>query len=149
MGSRYVRPETTILHISQGDTLTVKKRLTHGERSAGYARQYVAGPDGALHVDPPQIKLAMVTAYLIDWSLTGLDGHQVPILNEPIEVLEAALNGLSPEDFGEIHTAIETHEKAMKAERTREKKVMPATPDAGATSPSPSAVAGESIGSVN
>ena len=29
MGSRYVRPETTLLHISQGDTLTVKKRLTH------------------------------------------------------------------------------------------------------------------------
>lgn len=144
MGSRYVRPETTILHISQGDTLTVKKRLTHGERSASYARQYEPGPDGTLALKPAQIKLSMVTAYLIDWS--GLNG---PILHEPIEVVEAALNGLPPEDFDEIHAAIEKHEKAMRAERTREKKLKESANGAEATSVSPSAVSGALTGSVS
>lgn len=149
MGSRYVRPETTILPISQGDTLTVKKRLTHGERSESYARQYEPGDEGRLHLKPAQIKLSMVTAYLIDWSIVGLDGQQVAILHEPIEVVESALNGLSPEDFDEIHTAIEKHEKAMRAERVREKKQTAATSDGAAISPSPSAAAGASTGSVS
>jgi hypothetical protein len=149
MGIRYVRPETTILPISQGDTLTVKKRLTHGERSAAYARQYAPGPDGLLHTVPEQIKLSMVTAYLIDWSITGLDGNQVAILGEPIEVVEAALNGLSPEDFDEIHAAIDKHEKAMRAERVREKKQKGPTPAVEVTSPSLLDAAGASTGSVS
>lgn len=147
MGTRFVRPETTSLPISQGDTLTVKRRLTHGERSAAYARQYAPGPDGTLHTVPEQIKLSMVTAYLIDWSLAGPDGERVAIFGEPLELVEAALNGLSPEDFDEIYTAIDTHEKAMRAERAKAlKKTAPAS---GTISTSPSPVSGDSTGSVS
>ena len=149
MGSRYVRPETTLLHISQGDTLTVKKRLTHGERSASYARQYEPGPDGMLVLKPAQIKLSMVTAYLIDWSLVDLRGDRVEVLGQPLEVVEAALNGLSPEDFEEIHAAIEKHEKAMRAERAREKKLTASSNGAEVTSGSRSAVDGPSPSSVS
>ena len=147
MGNRFVRPSTTTLTISDGDTLTVKTRLTHGERSDSYARQYAANDDGKLTLIPGQIKLSMVTAYLVDWSLTDAAGQVVPIFQEPIGVVEAALRSLSPEDFNEVYTAIATHEKKLQAERTQEKKRR--MTDDAATSPSPSAVAGASTGSVS
>lgn len=120
--TRYLPPETKVLHISQGDTLTVLKRLTHGERQAIFGRQYQSGPDG-LALRTAQLGLAKVTAYLLDWSLVGPDGKQVIIRDQPIEVLEAALNNLPPEDFDEIKEAIDAHENAMLAERALEKKL--------------------------
>ena len=46
--SRFVRPDVTVLHISEGDTLTVKRRLNAGEHRAMFARMYLAGVDGQL-----------------------------------------------------------------------------------------------------
>lgn len=150
MESRYEQPETTLLHISQGDTLTVKKRLTYGERSESYARQYEPREsDGQLVLLPGRIKLSLVTAYLLDWSLIGRDGNRVAIYREPIDVVEASLKGLPPEDFEEIHDAIVKHEKAMLAARAREKKQKASSNDAGAILTSPSAVAGALTGSVS
>lgn len=148
MGSRYSRPETTTITISQGDTLLVHKRLTHGQRSAAIDRQYEPGPDGTLHLKPGQIKLSLVTAFLIDWSITDFNGERVVILHEPIDVVEAALNGLLSDDFDEIHAAILKHDKAMAAERAKEKK-QKASRVAAPTSPSLSDVAGVSSGSVS
>ena len=89
----------------------------------------------------------MVTAYLVDWSLTDAAGQVVPVFQEPIAVVEAALRNLSPEDFDEVHTAIAAHEKKLLAERAQEKKRR-MTADA-ATSPSPSAATGVLTGSVS
>jgi len=147
MASRFVRPSTTTLTISDGDTLTVKTRLTHGERSDSYARQYETDDDGKLKVIPGQIKLSMVTAYLVDWSLTDDAGERIVIMGEPIEVVERIVRNLFSEDFDEIYTAIALHEKQMVAERAREKKRR--TSGAAVTSPSPSAVAGALTGSVS
>lgn len=122
MGSRVVRPETTKLHISDGDWLLVKKRLTHGEQSAAFQRRYHAQADGVL-VNLSQVDLAQVTAYLLDWSLVDLDDRLLVIRGEPIDNVEAALNSLEPESFAEIATAIRTHEAAMQAERVAEKNV--------------------------
>jgi len=71
--SRFVRPETCRLLLASGESLTVKKRLTHGEQRAAYARMSVAGPDGRRIVDTLQHGMALVTAYLVDWHLLDDD----------------------------------------------------------------------------
>jgi hypothetical protein len=137
---RFVRPETTILPISDGDTLVVRKRLTHGERQASVTRMY-SGTDGRLN--PEQIKMAVVTAYLLDWSLVGFDQKQIVIRDQPIEALESALNNLDPDDFDEIKKAIEAHANAVQDERMAEQKKRASS----TTSTSPAGAAGATSGS--
>lgn len=147
MGHRFVHPSTTVLTISEGDTLTVKTRLTHGERSDSYERQYITDDDGKLTLKAGQIKLSMVTAYLVDWSLTDADGARVVIAGQSVDLVESVLRNLSPDDFDEIHTAIVKHEKQMTAARAQEKKRWATA--AAVISPSPSAAAGVLTGSVS
>ena len=115
--SRFVQPDLRVLPISNGDTLTVRKRLNHGEQTAVFARMYATGLDGALRVDPLKSGQALVVAYLIDWTLTNDAGDVVKIRDLPPDGVEAALNALEPEAFTEIKEAIEKHELEMIAER--------------------------------
>lgn len=149
MASRVVRPETLTLQISGGDWLLVKKRLNAGEQRAMFARMYLAGIDGLLRANPLQHGLAQITAYLLDWSLTGPDDAQIVIRDKPIEVVAAALDALDPESFGEIRLAVEAHEEAMSKAREQEKNGRDGVKESSAISPSPSAVAGLSTASVN
>jgi hypothetical protein len=135
MGSRFVRPDTDTLTLANGDTLTVKRRLTHGERAAAMAR-ITALQSGA--------GMALVTAYLLDWHLAEDD---VPIRGVPVDELASVLDTLSPEDFAEILDAIETHIAAKTAERTAEKNETAGETTPAATSPSPSAAVGVLTGS--
>lgn len=146
MASRFTRPETRVLTISNGDTLTVKKRLSAGERRAMFARMYVPGPTGALLLNPLQQGLAEATAFLLDWSLTDDAGNQVVIRELDVSALEQVLNGLNPDDFGEIVDAIEAHEAEMRKEIADQKKAAGET-TSSATSPSPDASAGDTSGS--
>lgn len=118
--SRFVRPDVTVLTLANGDTLTVKKRLTQGERTVAYTRIYATEANGTRN--PFVVDLAMVTAYLIDWSLVGLDGAPVPIRGLSIDELTAIINTLDPEDFSEISAVITAHEQRMREERAAEKK---------------------------
>ena len=118
MGSRFVRPELTTIPISQGDTLTVRARLTAGERRAMYSRMYY--PD-TVKVDPMRVHLATLTAYLVDWSLVDDAGRRVPIEGLPVAELETILNALDPESFTEIAEAIDRHADAHIAPRDTEK----------------------------
>ena len=146
--SRFVRPQTTTLALTRGDTITVKTRLTSGEQRDAFARMYIAGMDGRLRANPLQTGLAMMVAYLIDWSLTDDDGQPVPIKGLPIAELESVLNTLEPESFTEIKLAIERHEGAMAAARDVEKKTIPdGEPNAGAILASRSAADGVLTGS--
>ncbi len=144
MGSRFVRPDTTVLKISDGDTLTVKRRLTSGEQRACYARMYLAGVDGQLRVNPMETGLALVTAYLVDWSLTDDADTRVEIRGASIDELTSILNNLDHESFVEIKQAIEAHEVAMVVERTEEKKRMAGATNGLAISPSRSGPDGAS-----
>ena len=123
--SRFVRPQTTVITLSQGDTITIKTRLSAGEQHDAYARMYLAGADGKLHANPLQSGRAMITAYLVDWTLADDDGAIVPIRGLPLEELESVLSTLDPESFAEIKTAIEKHEAATAAARADEKKSQP------------------------
>lgn len=145
--SRFVRPETAILKLSHGDTLTVKRRLNAGEHRARFARMSLAGVDGTLNVNRLQIGLATITAYLLDWSLTTDDGAPVVIRGVSLDHLTSTLDGLDPESFTEIREAIEAHEIAMDAERAAEKNDRAIERALSVTSLSPSAVTGASSGS--
>jgi hypothetical protein len=144
--SRFVRPETTVLTLSDGATLTVKKRLTHGEQTESFARMYLAGVDGSLRVNPLQSSMALVTAYLVDWTVTDDTGSVVSIAGKSVGEVEAVLNAMGPDDFAEIKSAIEAHERAMSAERAAG-KLSDGAPESSATSPSPVDVAGDTSGS--
>lgn len=147
MGSRFVRPETAVLKISNGDTLTVKKRLSSGELRAYVSRMYLPTVDGTLKVSPLSSGVALVVAYLLDWSLTDDDGQPVVIRDASVDALTAALDNLEPESFTEIREAIETHEAAMAAERTAEKNGRGGGTASSVISPSLDGVVGDWIGS--
>lgn len=147
--SRFVRPQTCTLKISNGDTLTVKRQLTAGEQRAAYARMYLAGVDGTLKVDPFAAGVGLVTAYLLDWSLAGEDGAIVPIRGVSVDELTAALDTLDMESFTEIKEAIEAHDAAQLEEREEAKKKTANTTGDAPISSLPSAAVGASIGSAS
>jgi hypothetical protein len=144
--SRFPRPETAVLTLANGDQLTVKRRLTAGEQMDAYARMYTE-QDGRRFVDPLVSGLAMIEAYLLDWSLTDDEGHPVVILRQPRDVLVGALRNLDYPSYIEVKEAIEAHEARINRERV-EKKTDPAGALASSeTSTSPDAAAGGSNGS--
>jgi hypothetical protein len=148
MPTRVVRPDTTKLTISEGDWLLVKKRLNHGEQQEAFARRYISDALGN-RVNLRLAGMEKVTAYLLDWSLTDLEEKPLVIRDKSIEELESALNAIDPDSFAEIRAAIEAHEVAVATARAEEKKVPGGSSAADPISPSPSAAAGGSSGSVN
>jgi len=148
MGDWFVRPETTRLELSDGQWILVKRRLNAGEQRAAFRRQYTPNPDtGKLQVNPDGIGIAMVTAYLIDWSLTDHRDAPVEIAQQPFEVVLAALDNLEDDRFDEIKTAIEAHDAAQRKAREQEKKLRAGVTTSPTTSPSPDASAGAMSGS--
>lgn len=145
MASRFVRPETKTLPISHGDTLTVRKRLTAGERRAMFARMYA---EGTVRVDPIRVGVAAMTAYLLDWTLTDDDGKPVPIRDLSPDDIGRVLDNLTPESFNEIQDAIETHAEAMDAERVTEKNDQATESMSSATSPFVVPSTGDTTGSL-
>jgi hypothetical protein len=121
MGSRFVRPDTVQLRISQGDTLTVKRRLTAGEQRQLFAR-LVKSPtiDGTttpeIQIDVAQAGLSTILAYLVDWSFP-----ECAIRGASLDVVQAALDALDTDTYHEILAAITAHETAMAQEREQEK----------------------------
>jgi hypothetical protein len=147
--SRFVRPDTKRLTISNGDWLLVKTRLSWGESRAAFTRTYIPNADGTLRHNPLNLGMAQVTAYLLDWNLTDDDGQPVVIRGVSTDELMAALDNLSPEDFTEIRAAIEAHEAAMAAEQEEKKRSTAGTRTSEPISPLPSTVTGPLSGSVN
>lgn len=140
--SRFVRPETRTLTISDGDTLTVKKVLNAGEVRASYRRMLQAGGGGRAAKEA--IAVHEVIAYLLDWSLTDDAGQRVEIRGLSADDLLHVLDSLDADAFDEIHAAIQRHEVEMAAERAEAKKRRGGESASAATSPSRSAAAGPS-----
>ena len=144
--SRFARPEVTVLTLANGDTLTVKRRLTAGEQRAMFARMYRT-VDGVTKVDGLEVDRATVVGYLLDWSLTDDEGQPVPIRGLPPDELAIVVDGLTPEDFKEISAAIDAHSEAMSAVRQAEKKTPLGDTASPSTSPSPLDSGGATNGS--
>ncbi len=139
MASRFVRPDTAILKISNGDTLTVKRRLNAGEQRARKN----------MKLFPSLVDVADVLAYLIDWSLADDAGTKVEIAKLSRPDLTDMLDAIDPDSFTEIHTAVLEHEKRMTAEREQEKNGQDGANTSSAISPSPEPAAGASSGSAS
>jgi hypothetical protein len=136
MRSRFVKPEVTILSLSEGDSLTVRKRLTHGELQDAYARMYIAGLNGDLKMDARKYGDAMICAYLVDWTFRDEAGAVIPIRGLAPADLSAVLRDLDPLDWVEVRQAIEAHDAAMAEARTQEKKHPDGATASSATWPS-------------
>jgi len=121
--SRFVRPETVKLDLTDGDWLLVKRRLTAGEERHAFARilkQTAVGERMAL--DFEQTGLAKIVAYLLDWSLVDDTGAAVVIRDQAPATVEAILLNLDPASFAEIFNAITAHETAQLDALDAEKK---------------------------
>jgi len=145
--SRFVSPETHVIPISQGDTLIVKRRLNAGEQRDAFARMSVFTNEGDRRVDRMQVGIAMMVAYLLDWSLKDAQGNIVAIRGQSPETVTSALRLLDPDSFDEIKDAIELYDASIRSSREKEKNAQDGGNVSSATSPSPVVVIGESSGS--
>jgi hypothetical protein len=146
MDSRVVEPASLTLSISNGDWLRVRKRLNAGEHKRKVKRGVVHTADGP-HVDTVEAGTATILAFLLDWSLTDLQGEPLLIARQPPDVVEAALDLIDPDSYVEILRAIEAHEIAMEAERDAQKKIRNGDRTSSPPSSSPAPAASPSTGS--
>ncbi len=135
MAPRFVRQDrnSTTLPISQGDTLTVRRRLTAGERRT---QRGMATFQGLAEV-------SVILAYLLDWTIRDDKGVVVPIDGKATKDVVDILDALDPDTYDEINAAIQTHVAAMDAERDAEKNGQTGEP-VPQSSPSLVGVAGPS-----
>ena len=131
--SRVRRPELEILPLSAGDTITVKQFLTAGEfrelmRAATKpvriaAGSAAAGQDLAFEIDPTESGVAIVLAYLVDWTFADFNGRLLVIRDQPPAVVRAALDLIDADSYMEVQRAIQEHDKTMRAFAAAEKKM--------------------------
>jgi hypothetical protein len=114
MSIRMRRPETDRLDLTQGDHLVVKRDLTAGE-----FRDYLRASTkpGAWELDPLAAGMALVLAYLLDWSFQDADGKPLVITDQPPETVRAVLDHLDHESYMEVQRAVQAHQAAREAAR--------------------------------
>jgi hypothetical protein len=111
-----VEPAIDRLPLSDGDWLDVKRDLTTGEQRAMFVdmrRRFAPGETPM--VDPMQVGIARLLAYVVGWSLTDKD-------NRPVPVSAGAIDQLHPDEFNEMREAIDAHERRQETARSEEKK---------------------------
>jgi hypothetical protein len=118
--SRFVQPETRTLTLANGDTLTVRARLTAGEARAQWGRHY--DEKGTLIRNPALWNHSLVAAYLLDWSFKNGHGEVVSLRDKSLPDIMATVDALDEASFEEVVKAIDAHVSAMNAERAAEKK---------------------------
>lgn len=115
--SAFITPRTRLLTLPSGESITVRERLTHGERTASYARMSTLTPDGKRVVDALKSGDAIIIAYLVDWTFADDSGAVVSIRGLPADDLQSVLDNMDHEAVLAIKTAIEAHEEAMLREK--------------------------------
>ncbi len=140
--NRFVRPDEITIPLTHGDTITIRRELTHGERTEQYRRACVLRDDRLVR-DPLLGPVALITTYLVDWTIQGEGDRKVPIKDLSADELADILNQLQDEAFDEILQAILAHEAALARERSRPE----ALPPSAAISTSPVAAGGGTNGS--
>ena len=128
MSNRMRRPATDRLELSEGDYLVVKQDLTAGEyrdlmrASTKPVTVTAAGTPPQMELDPIAAGVAMVQAYLLDWSFTDADGRKILIADQPAAVVKAALDHIDSDAYMEVQRAIQDHQAARAALLAEEKK---------------------------
>jgi len=128
--NRFVRPETALLTLANGDTLVVKVRLNTGETRAMRAAILAGEDTGQSRAD--RAAYAVVLAYLLDWTITD-DGRPVVIRDQPVAAVRAVLDALDYDSFIDIANAIGDHVHRETERRAEEKKTTASAPTSSAT----------------
>lgn len=134
MSIRAHRPATERLEISAGDYLIVKQELTAGEfrdmirASTRPVTIVAAGQAPTVELDPTAAGLALVLAYLLDWSFADADGRKLVIADQPAAVVRAALDTIDADAYLEVQRAIQEHQRARAALVAEEKKTRSGAP---------------------
>ena len=120
MTSRFVRPETVTLPISNGDTITIRRQLNNGESRAMFAQAAI--PDSSPpRTDVMKLSMAMVVAYLLDWTFADADGARVDIRGLSATELAEVIDQLTLGTVQEMMNAISAH---IATEAALEKKLL-------------------------
>jgi len=129
MGIRFITPDTVTLPLSDGDSITIKTRLSHGERDAMLAR--MRADDGK------DLRAAELAGYLVAWS------SSVPYsLELPEDERIATINALDADSYDEMRDALKAHLDAQQEEKKRRTGVTGSAP----ISSSPAALVGAMSG---
>jgi hypothetical protein len=119
--------------LTDGDFLIVKQDLTAGEyrelmRASAKPVTITGTGATSFELDPVAAGVAMVMAYLLDWSFTDPDGRTIAIANQPPAVVKAALDAIDSDAYLEVQTAIQAHQGARAAALAEEKKTRSGAP---------------------
>jgi hypothetical protein len=114
---RVVAPEVVRLALSEGEYVDVTKELNAGE----YVDMLTALNDRKTFAKP--------IAYIVAWSLLGLDGAPLPYdLDLPEEVRRSTLRSLDKATLREIIAVLDRHEAAADAALDAKKKTNTSAP---------------------
>lgn len=133
MTIRRHRPAPDRLELTDGDFLIVHRDLTAGAyrdmiRASTRPVSVTALGATAMELDPVAAGLAMVQAYLLDWSFTDADGRPLVIVDQPAHVLRAALDSIDSDAYMEVQKAIQEHVAARAKALAEEKKTRNGAP---------------------
>lgn len=125
--SRVVQPDVVRLALTDGDFIDVKRELNAGE----YFDLLTALAD--------RQKFAKILAYVVGWSLVGLDGQPLPYdTDDPAPTRRDTIGALDKATLRELIATIDRHETAQEAELAK-KKTGPSTGDSASKATSTSA----------
>jgi hypothetical protein len=114
---RVVAPEVVRLSLSDGDYLDVNKELNAG--------QYLELLTALVDRKP----FAKALAYLVSWSLVGLNGQPLPYeLDMPEDERRSTIGALDKGTVREITAVLDKHEAAEEQALTAKKKIASSAP---------------------
>jgi hypothetical protein len=135
---RVVQPGITRLSLSGGDYIDVQQELNAGD----YYDLLIAMTD--------RKPFAKILAYLLGWSLVGLDGQPLPYsLALPEQERRDTIRNLNKSTLRELVAVIDRHEEAEEAALVAKKKTPGDVPVSTATPTSPPSSAGATSGLIN
>ena len=117
MRSKVVVPETVRLALADEEWIRVKKRLNAGEMIELFQRS--TNPADTTKPDPTLAPLALVLAYLVDWSFVDPQGEPIVLVDESAETKRAALLSLEFDTYTDIIAAIRDHDQSQRQEKKR------------------------------
>lgn len=133
--SRFPKPVFDVLTLANGDTLTVRRQLTHGETTEWHARTFVRNENGTLRPDAIKYGDGLIVAYLVDWTIRDDAGDIVSLRGLSTSEVQDVINNLDHDSVLEIKAAIEAHIETWNQKRADEKKTVAAAPLSLVTSP--------------
>lgn len=120
---KFVQPDVVRIALSDDEWIDVKKELNAGEERGVFAKLVKEMHfDQKATLDPEQVGLSKIVAYVVAWSFKDASEKSVPFS-------ESALKNLGADTYAEISKAIDAHEETVTEARTTRKNAKGSTTD--------------------